>query len=418
MKYRILSAVKDGLSLLMNYAVNLSLLITMAGALEVEVALWKITIIFLIQVFLYFVRRFVNNIAFFTIIHLATVMVFCKLLKGDVKETVLLILFLVAYTVYSFVIRLRRSEPGENEYNPAGAAVILVLSMIILSYVTCERYLKVVPFLTLCYITLYFPVMYIKRFVWFDFMSRKTITHMPTGNLVRATAPYVAGMSVFYAITALICLNDAFVSKVAAAVKDALKSFLKWILSFIPQAEEEGEVVSNVAQNPAESFPLDELTENAEPSKFLQILEKLLIYVTVAAVIAFIVLLIYKLISYIIGSFHGVDKAPATVLTKDYVEEREELKVTKGKKKEKRSLFATPADKIRNLYIKVVEKNKKDSLNPNLVTAREFMGLFEGDKKDAALSFVRLYEKARYSAFECNKNDVKTAREKAEILLK
>lgn len=418
MKYRTLSAVKDGLSLVMNYAVNLSLLIAMAGALETEVAPWKITVVLLIQVFLYFVRRFINNIAVFTIIHLGTLLVFSKLLVGDVKETVLLILFLLAYTVYSFVIRLKRSEPGENEYNPAGAAVMLVLSMIILSYVSCERYLKVIPYLTLCYITLYYPVMYIKKFTWFDFMSRKTITHMPTGNLVKATAPYVAGMSIFYAITALICLNESFINNVATAVKNAIRRFLMWILSFVPQGEEETEMVSPDSRGSMEMFPFDELTEDTEPSKLLQILEQLLIYVTVAAVIAFLIFLIYKLITYIIGTFHGVDKAPATVLTKDYVEEREELKATKGKKKEKRSLFATPSDKIRNLYIKIVEKNKKDSLNPNFVTAREFMEMFENDKRDAALGFVKLYEKARYSALECNKADVKTAREKAELLLK
>lgn len=418
MKYRILSVAKDGFSLIMNFAINMAIWFTLVGALEVEVAVWKVFVLFLVQVFFYVVRKFLNNIVAFTVVHLAAFLTFSRLLKADVKETVLIVLLLAGYTIYSFVCRLVRSEPGEKEYSPAMAAVVMILSTFILSYVHCEWGLRLLPVWTLCYITFYFPVMYIKKFTWFDFMSRKTITHMPTGNLVKATAPYIAGMSLFYVVTAIVCLNERFISAISATLKSWLKRFLVWILSFIDTYEGETELEPMGGGPAAERFPFGELMEDAEPSKLMQILEKVLIYATVVAVMVGVVYLIYKLISLIISRFHGIDLKAATDLTEDYIEEREVLEIKKEKKKEKRSFFAAPSDRIRGLYIKIVNKNAGDSVDPGKLTAREFIECFDESLRECAMEFVAIYEKARYSPYQCTKDDLKAAKASADVLIK
>lgn len=417
MKYRFLSLSKDLISMVMNYVVNLSILMAMAGAMSVEFTPLTLASLFLIPVIYYIVRKYVNNIALFTLIHIVTAAATIFSLKSDVKAAVIVGIIVVIFSVFSFVMRTKASEPGEKAYHPLAAALIMFTAILVLNYVGNETYGKVIPKFVLIYTTLYFCLLYIKRFIWFDFINRKVITHMPTKNLVKASAPYVAGLSVSYLIVGLVSLNEELIQSLSDWLKNLFNRFMIWLLSHAPEAAEE---VKEVEEMPAQSNVMEEfgeLSETSEPSWLLLLIEKILVYVTVVAAVLGLLFLIGFAIVKIIKHFKGIDKSASTELTEDYVEEREKVSEKVKVKKERPHIFKRPDESIRALFIKIAEKNKDITDRPEIFTARNFAEQFPDEKKENALGFAYIYEKARYSPDSCTKEDLKQAREYAVTLM-
>jgi len=411
MKYRFLSLIKDFLSMVMNYVMIMCLYYGMAGACNVNLSPAISVGFIIVPAFYYLVRKYINNIVLFTFLHLFTALGLIWIFKAGVRETVVLIFLVMFLTVSSFVCRLNREEPGEKIFHPIASLFMAIAPMILLSYVHKEEYLRLIPRFSLVYITLYILHLYITKFIWFDFINRKIITNMPTKNILKAGAPYVCGLAGFYALVTVICVNESLVNRLSQYIKSKFLAFLKWLFMLM-QSEGEEEIAEEITENtPPDLLDMTGVFEEpAEPSAFWQLLEKIFMYVAIVVAVTAVVYVIGLIIYSIVKRFKGIDTSESVELTEDYVEEREKVSTGTKEKASRKHLFKTPSEKVRALYVKIVLKNSALTSVPEKLTAREFAGLFEEDKKESALSFAHIYEKARYSPKMVTKQDALDAK--------
>ena len=418
MSLKILNTSKNLLAEIINYIVIISLLIMLWTTRGMESSIPTLILLITVPLLLYVVRVRVNKLPVFLLCHIAIpaagVFVFAHTSEGRVILAVISLIF----TVISIVIRFKTSEPGETPAHPFFAGVIYAFSLIVMKYMEDDRS-NLIPWFVLLYAALYLIFMYLQHFLWFDFINRKTITNMPTGTTFKAGSPYVIGVSAFYFVAALLCLNKTLIQRLADGIYNLFVRFIKWLTSLIPAAE----VVEEVEETPYESVDMTEVLEklpssSSGPSKLAEALEKVVIYMAIIIATAVVIYLIFALILKIVRSFKARDNGPEVEENENYEEIRERIKRTETKKqKEKRPALGSPRERIRRLYIKLVRKNEKLSENPEFFTAREFAELFPDDVREHALSFAKIYEKARYSEGACTASDVSEAKKELSYLM-
>lgn len=409
MKYQILSLLKDIFALVMNYIVSICIWFGLSKVVGAQTDGILAVAIILVPIVFYVIRRYVEKLVLFVLTHLSVVVPIIWFFKGGIRETILLVALLAAFTISSIVVRANGSAPGENTFHPVSVGGIMVALVMLLNHFECFEAITVIARLGVLYATLYFGNLYIKRFIWFDYVNRNVITHMPTKNLLKASAPLIGVVASFYAVFSVICLNDNLISSISEFLRTKFRAFVSWLLSFATVGKEDTEIPEMVS-NSFDSNPFEELTQYQEPSRLLQIIEKITIYLAVVLIGAGTIYLLGKAIIFFIRYFSGTDKSDSLELTEEYVEEREKIIPKKKKEKTQIRFRLQPSDKIRNLYIKLVKKNDQLSLTPEKVTAREFSKLFSDEDRDSAFEFALIYERARYSPDACTTEDYKLAK--------
>ncbi len=419
MKYRFLDPVKDLISVILNYLVTASVWVMLLGIIKIPVNIYKLLLGLLIGVCLYIIRTYINRLIFYLTAHLITGVLFITLLKGTVYETAVNTIVILFMVTVSFLKRVKTSDSSEKPIHPGGASGIMLVCFIVLNYLKETEVLKLMPKFTLLFAALYLVYIYLRQYLWFDFMNRKVITKMPTRDLVKADAPYVGLLTVFYIITCLLCLDEALIQRLSDWIHEKIKAFMIWLLSLIPKGEVTAPMQENniMLQNPMEGLGIIE--EVKEPSILAKILEKVVIYVAIIIAVAGVISILVFIVYTIIKRFKGVDNEKLPDAELDYTEEKEKLdRRNKEKGRAKRGLITTPSEKIRRLYFEIVRHKNKTCEKPEKVTAREFMMLLNAEDEESAFSFAKIYEKARYSPLEISKEDVKTAKRLYDILIK
>ena len=187
--------------------------------------------------------------------------------------------------------------------------------------------------------------------------------------------------------------------------------------------------------------------EVSEQPLWLEILYQVVQYLLLAAAAVFLLFVLYRAVSALMRRFYE-GKRTRTQEGENAEEIRESLRTERKKKKRDSSLrfFAgTPEEKIRRIFIRTVQKQKRfrnpegrpgggrgrdlwrKDAREELVrarTARELEILFADQDKETFARLVRLYEKARYAGTEgcgagkggCSAEDVKQAEACREAL--
>jgi len=363
------------------------------------------------------VRKYVKHIAVFTLIHLLILFLYAWLVKEGTFDKVTDIVVLSILSLHSFVIRINRSEPGERPFNPIAAGGVLFLEIFLLNYLGYKENIPEIFKIAIMFASLYFPIYYIRRFKLSDFYNKKIVEDVPTRKILTTGAPYVGILAVTYTVISLICINENLVNSAKIFLKKVVGKILYYIIRFIMLfGGKEGEAPKDITQmEPAEN-PLLNLEEIKEPSKILVIIEQIIMYAVLALFVGAVIFGIARFVIGLVRRFKGIDKRKLVDFSKDYKEERELIE-KKKKKIFKSERLVGYSGKIRKMYIKLLEKSLVDKENYKNLTARDFCGLYEEDKKEDALSFAKIYEKARYSNNTCTKADAIMAKGLSERLI-
>ncbi|MBR5355831.1 MAG: hypothetical protein IK121_02810, partial [Lachnospiraceae bacterium] len=126
MKYRFLSLLEDLLIIVLNFIVVLSFWRTFFWSFQKDAGLLKTSLFIIVPLVYYVVRKYVKHIALFTLIHLLIVFLYAWFVNEGLFNKVTDIIVLFALSLHSFIIRIKRSEPGEKPINPVASGVFLV----------------------------------------------------------------------------------------------------------------------------------------------------------------------------------------------------------------------------------------------------------------------------------------------------
>ena len=346
------------------------------------------------------------------------------------------------YLLVSFRIRLQEQREEEGILGPAAALIAAGASMLLCAYLendaACGRILNA----SLVYAFLFFSVTYLRNLEQFVQFNRASNAHIPVRRMLLRGGGLTAVCSLAVVLLLALGVNQTFLRRSG----DLLRAFLLWAVRGILRVvgaflslfgSESAEQTAVRQEAAAEQF----LQAGAEEQPlWLEILYQILQYLLFAAAAVLLIFLLYRAISALVSRFYeGKRKRPQG---EEKAEEIRESLRTERKKKEKESrlrLFAgTPEEKIRRIFIRTVQKQKRFR-NPEgrpgasggkdpwrkdareaLVrgkTARELEVLFPDQDRETFEQLARLYEKARYARTDaahpgkggCSAEDVRRA---------
>lgn len=420
MKYRYIECLHDLLSVALNFFVVLPIWILLDDAAGLNTPLYFKFIEFGFCFLLYLFRRKTMGFGNYFFLHLGVIAASILIAGPGIEWKILMGLVSAESVVVSFSIRSNYEIQEEKTISPVAVGIFMCLSIFAASYFDAHLPIVVIPKLALLYTALYLLFMYIDRFLWFEYLSSQTINSMPAEETFKRGFKIAAGFTGFFAVVTFLCLDESLILRFSSWLSKVLKRLSQAFFSLFPKpaaTSETGEYVETQDLLDEELLASLGQEQTRELSPFVEFVLHLLLYVCLVIIAAGIVYGIICLIIKIVKRFKDAGRKKYTVFSEDYEEIREKIDVRAKNDKVKGILFLSPSDKIRRLYIKIVEKNKHLAEYPSFYTAREFAGLFEQKKSEDAFAFAKLYEKARYSSQNVTKEDYLTARAHASRLV-
>lgn len=417
MKYRFLSVINDSIIMICNYLIIVPAWMVVYACFGFDFPVHKPVLLFVIPVICYLYRRFIDKLWLFLLLHIIVPVAFFAITAGAPIIEYTDFAIVICITIYSFALRLKREEPGEILCSPIFAAALFIVVSIVIWHIEAEELFFPLTVIAVSYAALAMLQKYIDSFIWFDFMNKKTVKDIPTGGILKASAPYVTGLFLMYAAASLILLNEKLMNSIYLFAKEALIKFLRFLFSLIhyEETKEVTEVYSE-AQNLTPDFSM--LAEPKEESLLWTYIKKFLFYLAIFVFVFAIGYAVFYGIRALIEHFKGKDRGKKDEINADFTEEREKIRV-KGKEKTSGfSLVKKPFEKIRRLYFKLAKTDMVEIADYRKITIRDFAEAYPKEKSEAAFGFACLYEKARYSPMECTKKDYELAKEYASVLMR
>lgn len=410
MKSHILEIIEDLLATILNFFFWLSLIVFVEELISYESPVFYKILVLFVALSLYFVRRYLNKFIFNTLAHIVILLGSLFLLNIPVENRVLFTLVLVTVVIKSFAEKQKKEEPGENVISPIAVCLTMIGELVVLRAANFKGLSPLLSKMALIYIGIYLIYMYLKRLLWFDFINKKVVKDVPIKESLKTAGPMVAGLSVFYVFTALLCMNQNFIDGVSVFLGNLIRSFFRWLfslLTFTAPVESYEEETHNEIVQIGEGF--GELFPEEAPSQIAVFLETVMIYAAVILIISVVLFGIIYGIHYLYSHFKKANLQNEIVIDSDVTEIREKIKNVKIRNSRDKIFFLSNSEKIRKYYYKAATATKTDK-NPKLFTAREFAKTFDNDGYEDAYKLSLLYEKARYSEDTCTKEDVKLAK--------
>lgn len=416
MKYRFLSIIKDFVSLVLDYIFVFAVWVSLMWAFGARPKFILPVGMFLLPCILYFVRKYVRKLYVYLPLHLLTAVcafLFFRTVAGAdgkyVAELLVTVLVIIYFTVSSFLIRVRKSEPEKEPVSPVAVVIILAICIFALNYTGNTDIIRCVYICAIIFGVLYFAYIYLNRFIWFDFMNRKIITDMPTEKVLKAGVPYIAGFSIFYVFAAILWMNEGLLGRISDMLKRLGSCIVRFLFSLFT-TKETGIIYAEPVPENLEVPVFQEMPEAGVRPFIVELIQKILVYLAVILAVSALIVLLVAIITGLVRHFRGVDDRISTELTTGYVEEHEKIERRQLSAKRERKLFLSPAERIRKLYVIIAGRNPFGDIGLKRLTVREFAEYYPDDKKDAALEFAGIYEKARYSPHNCTGEDFHRAK--------
>ena len=362
---------------------------------------------------------------------------------------VLFAFFAGIYLVVSFRTRLQEQREEEGGLGPAAALIAAGASLILCAYLendaACGRILNA----ALVYAFLFFADTYLRNLERFVQFNRASNAHIPVRRMLLRGGGLTAACSLVVVALLGLGVNRTFVRRAGEILRAALwwvtRAVLRLIGAFLSLfGSESGEQAAARQEAAVVQFLQAEVSEQP---LWLEILYQVVQYLLLAAAAVFLLFVLYRAVSALMRRFYE-GKRTRTQEGGNAEEIRESLRRERKKKKRDSSLWffaGTPEEKIRRIFIRTVQKQKRfrnpegrpgggrgrdlwrKDAREELVrarTARELEILFADQDKETFARLVRLYEKARYAGTEgygagkggCSAEDVKQAEACREAL--
>ncbi len=408
MKDRTIQLVRAVIASLMNYWIFFTLAVTIIGvAGGGGFKMWRWGLLCLMPLaFLYFRLR--EKFALCLAGHLLTAVLFGGVLYESSVSGAVSLLVVLGFFAYSLALRARQKDILGEPVHPV-FVVGLAAAGLFLNNSQGQSGLTMyylVP--TLLFLGLYFIYIYLEHFSSFLVVNDSSAGRIPQGEIFRCGILLVSAFSASSAGLMILFSGTSILSDLLRIIR----MVLVWIVRLLFRGSSETEVAEMATEEAQDTSNGLYGLEGGESWWLWEVLEKIVMVLLAAGMIALAVYGVYRLAKFLYERFSDV-KLPEgkdQELRTDY---REKCGVEKSERSARACVFGmlSAGERIRRIYKKevwngrhilVTEGDAAERLNS--MTARE---CGQGLSKQELSS---VYEKARYSGESCTSEDVKKAR--------
>lgn len=385
------------------------------GILKQEPTMWKFAVLAVFPFGFYLIRVYVTKMTLFFILHLGWA-VLPYFLAQNIAELIIFILFGVIFFGVSVYFKMTRPVPEDGVLFVAMTSILAIVAYFSAMAGSGEKAAGSIAALAIVYVVYYMIFEYMTGYINYIRNNEVSNQSIPKKHIFKTSASTLVGFLTLFVGFALLLVKGNLFADLIYKIGDLIKRFIIWLLSFAPEAMEQG-----TPEEGAEAYDtMYEMAENVEPVYELppEILELIDRIVTVGAYIIFgvaILLVTYALFRAVIEAFKVKRDAneEEVVLVKEKVTK---VQRTKAEKKVREKQFSKEK-KIRKMYEDLVWKKnigpKADKAEKNIVATRL---KYQTPKEQCRYlnsqeAIRRMYEKARYSDGEITRDDVRQMKE-------
>lgn len=411
-----LETVRGFLATQLNYIPTLFIVFAIYfGILKQEPTMWKFAVLAVFPFGFYLIRVYVTKMTLFFILHLGWA-VLPYFLAQNIAELIIFILFGVIFFGVSVYFKMTRPVPEDGVLFVAMTSILAIVAYFSALAGSGEKAAGSIAALAIVYVVYYMIFEYMTGYINYIRNNEVSNQSIPKKHIFKTSASTLVGFLTLFVGFALLLVKGNLFADLIYKIGDLIKRFIIWLLSFAPEAMEQG-----TPEEGAEAYDtMYEMAENVEPVYELppEILELIDRIVTVGAYIIFgvaILLVTYALFRAVIEAFKVKRDAneEEVVLVKEKVTK---VQRTKAEKKVREKQFSKEK-KIRKMYEDLVWKKnigpKADKVEKNIVATRL---KYQTPKEQCRYlnsqeAIRRMYEKARYSDGEITRDDVRLMKE-------
>lgn len=411
-----LELIRGFLATQLNYIPALCVIFAVSfGILKKEPDMWKYALLALFPFGFYLIRLYVKKMVFFFILHIAWA-VLPYFLAENIAEFVIFILLSVVFFAMSVYFKMTRPVPEDGVLFVAMTAILAIVAYFATVSGSGEEKAGVIAALAIVYTVYYMIFEYLTGYINYIKNNEVSNQSIPKKHIFKTSFSTLAGFLTLFVGFAILLVKRNLLADLIYKIGEAIKRFIIWLLSFAPEAMEQG--TPEAEEGMYET--MYEMGENVNPVYHLppEIVELIDRIVTVGAYIisgVAILIVTYALFRAIIEAFKIKRDAneEEIVLVKEKVTK---VKRVKAEKKERHKELSG-AKKIRKMYEDLVWKKnigpKADKAEKTLVSNRlKYQTPKQQCRYMASGEVIRkMYEKARYSGSEITKNDVRAMKE-------
>ena len=413
---KFLELFKGFLATQLNYIPALCIIFALYyGILKKDPSMWKLALLALLPLGFYLIRRFVKNIIGFFALHLIWA-VWPFLIATNLAEKIIFLIMTVVYFAVSVYFKVTRPVPEDGVLFVAMTAILAILAYFFSASGSGQTKATNIAILAIIYVVYFLIHEYMTGYINYIRNNEVSNQSIPKKHIFKTSVSALIGFTTLFVGFSMLLLRVNWFSGVLDKIKALIEKFIIWLLSFAPEAMEQGNSVD-------ESEAIEqmyEMGENVETVYHLspEIIELIDKIVTIGAYIIFgtaIILVTYALFRLIFEAFkvkHDANEEEV-VIVKEKV-----AKINKKEREKKdRENYFSKDKKIRKMYEDLVWKKNlgpKPDKNEKAIVANRLAHQTPKEQCKYLLSgeaIRRMYEKARYSGQEMKKDDVRAMKE-------
>ena len=385
------------------------------GILKKDPTMWKFALLAILPFGFYLIRRFVNNIILFFLLHLLWA-AWPILIATNLTEKIIFLIMAVVYCAVSVYFKMTKHALEDGVLYVAMTALLAIVAYFFSASISGENKAMNIAILAIVYVVYFLIHEYMTGYINYIRNNEVSNQSIPKKHIFKTSISALVGFTTLFIGFSMLVLRANWFSGAIAKIRALIEKFIIWLLSFAPDAMEQawgGEGTQNVDE-------VYQTVTHLEPKNELppEVNEAVGNIVTVGAYIIAVVVVLtlaYAIFRAIVAAFKvkHEENEEEIVLVKE--------KVTKINKKErekkaKESHFSKDK-KIRKMYEDIVWKKNlgpKPDKNEKAIVANRLSHQTPKEQCRYLLSgeaIRRMYEKARYSGQEMTKDDVRAMKE-------
>lgn len=355
--------------------------------------------------FAFFLFRYkVKNLILFVLAHLGVALAVFLLSGENLLTRIVCTICVIGYLIYSFLLRLKQKSVYSDGIHLAVGVGMSAAASLFQYYQGTRGWENYYHIALIVCIALYFLIFYIEHYLEFLSMNKSSAGFLPAAEMFHSGMGMVLVYTLLGIIILLVSTQFEWLANILRPIKDLLLRFLRFLFSRSSGSEEA--IPPTVEAIPQGGGMGDMgLPEGGETFWFWEVLEAVTMVLFVAALLAGLAALLWKLFK-LIQKYMTFRYQEQEIGTGEAFDLREKCGIEKEAQKKSQGLFSTlsPRERVRKLYKKrlpaaAARTQGQDSLGVR--TAREW------ERTLSLEGMAEVYEKARYSDQEITGADVK-----------
>lgn len=369
---------------------------------------------------LYLLRRKFTLFVSFGISHLSMAVLLC-LIPADTKaEEICFCIYVIGYVIYSFYIRMKTEKWQDKAMPPLAAGIILTVLVFVQYYFERRDMEKIFVGFCVLYLMLYFVYSYLLEYIYFIKVNAGSAGYIPVKKMfvagLRAVIPYslLCGL-------VLILLSNA---SVLTIIFYKIKQVLVWMLGLVLEHAGTDSTYEEINQESQALQMADGMGRMEGEALWIWELMERIMAVVLIAVGVFVFVKISQLLLQALKRNFSKSRVQNTEIKEELMDKREKCQKRSSheskdeNKKHPLSAFSKK-ERIRRIYKRKIEHARKTAEYHSFLKEEKKKEIYLSDAATArecceslnAIPLSELYEKARYSDFECDVKDVHSAKQ-------